>query len=105
MSDDFHTLDATVTQLRQTEPTFADSHFTASVMAQVSQSHELPTWASNSILLGATALGSAILAWQTPLVDPTNLIEAVTTNLPAVLVAAAASTYGSALAAMWAMDR
>jgi hypothetical protein len=105
MSDDPRSLDATAAHMRQTEPAIAEDHFTAAVLVQISRPRELPTWVSNTMLLGATALGSAILAWQIPLTDLTSLLNAATTNLPAVLIAAAVSSYGGALAAIWAADR
>jgi hypothetical protein len=105
MTKDISVLDTTVARLRQSEPTIAEADFTAAVITRMASTNELPAWVSNGILLAATALGSAILAWQTPLAVPTSLLNAVTTNLPAVLIASVALTYGGALAAVWTAER
>jgi hypothetical protein len=105
MTKDIQPLDATMARLRQSEPILTDGDFTATVITQLVPTKELPVWISNGILLGATALGSAILAWQIPLAAPASLFNAATANLPAVLIAAVVFTYGGALVALWATDQ
>lgn len=105
MTKDIDTLESTLARLRDTEPTIADNGFTAAVMTRLPRANELPTWISNAIVLGATAMGSAIVAWRIPLPPAAVLLEAATTNLPALLAAAVALTYGTAAGALWTANR
>ena len=105
MTRDIENLDATLARLRESEPAFSGGDFTASVVTRAWRSNQLPPWMSNGILLGATALGSAIVAWQIPLAAPVGLLNAAATNFSAVLIAGVALTYGGALAAIWAAGR
>ena len=59
-------LEALFAATRQSEPYLPDDGFTAGVMARLPQPRELPQWQKNGILLGCTALGSAIAAWSLP---------------------------------------
>ena len=105
MTRDIENLDTTLARLRESEPTFSGGDFTASVITQLARSNQLPAWISNGILLGATALGSAIVAWQIPLAVPVGLLNAAAANFSAVLIAGVALTYSGALAAVWAAHR
>jgi len=105
MTKDIDRLETTLARLRESEPTIADDGFTAAVMTQLPRARELPTWISNAILLGATTMGSAIVAWRIPLPPAGVLLEAVTTNLPALLIAAVALTYSTAAGALWTASR
>jgi len=62
--------------LRNTEPYIADAGFSAGVISRVATTRRLPGWLANLILLGFTAIGSALAAWLT---DPgSQLTYAVT---------------------------
>ena len=105
MKSDIATLDALAARLRQTEPAVADGNFTAAVMAQLPPTNVRPTWLRDGLLLGATALGSAIVAWQTPLPAVASLLDAVSTNFQALTLAGVGLTYGAAFAAVWVANR
>lgn len=97
--------DRMCTQLRATEPYLDDNGFTSVVMAQLPRASELPLWVKNLILLGATLLGSAIVAMQLPAnglsavllalvtLDTQPLMAAVAQNLPVVLLGCFAVSY------------
>ena len=53
--------------LRNTEPYIADAGFSAAVISRVATTSRLPGWLANLILLAFTAIGSALVAWITPL--------------------------------------
>ena len=95
-------------ELRISEPYLADSGFTAVVMAQLPRSRELPLWIKNLMLLGATALGSAIVAIQLPAgivasvllstaflpaMDLQSVLAMAAQNLPLILIACVAFSY------------
>jgi len=105
MTTDIDKLDATLARLRESEPTISDDGFTAAVMIRLPHNNELPTWISNAIMLGATAMGSAIVAWRIPLPPANVLLEVATANLPALLIAAVALTYTTAAGALWTAGR
>ncbi|OGT81702.1 MAG: hypothetical protein A3H91_10540 [Gammaproteobacteria bacterium RIFCSPLOWO2_02_FULL_61_13] len=101
-------IDNLCAELRISEPYLTDSGFTAVVMAQLPRSRELPLWEKNLILLGATALGSAIVATQIPAgslasalmamtslpgVDLHIVLTLVAQKLPIILIASAAISY------------
>lgn len=67
--------------------------------------YELPAWIRNGILLGATALGSAIFASPVPLPAPSVMFNGVIDNLPTFIGAATVLTWGGAFAAVWAVSR
>jgi len=71
--------------LRNTEPYIADAGFSAGVISRVATTRRLPGWLANLILLGFTAIGSALAAWLT---DPGSqltyaITQAVTSSLSA----------------------
>jgi hypothetical protein len=57
-------IDSVAARLRQSEPYFEDHGFTAAVLAVLPDERELPLWVKNLIMIGATAAGSGIVAWQ-----------------------------------------
>ncbi|RLB66670.1 MAG: hypothetical protein DRH08_05580 [Deltaproteobacteria bacterium] len=101
MNKDINTLDSILVRLRQTEPTITDDGFTPAVMAQLPCSRKLSAWQKNTILLAATALGSAFVAWQAPITAIPVLLDAATINWPMLLSAAVIAAYGAALATVW----
>jgi len=105
MTKDIDKFDAHLARLRESEPTIVDDGFTAAVMTRLPRANALPAWISNSIVLGATAIGSAIVAWRIPLPPAGVLLDAATTNLPALLIAAVALTYSTAAGALWTANR
>lgn len=101
-------LDLMFRELRTTEPYLNDNGFTAVVMAQLPAQRELPMWVKNLLLLGATLLGSAIVATQLPAntlgtvlvslatlpaIDAQSLLSVAAQNLPAVLLGCFAVSY------------
>ena len=101
-------LDNLSAELRISEPYLPDSGFTAVVMAQLPRNRELPLWLKNLILLGATTLGSAIVATQLPAgnvasmllsmsslpaLDVQSLLTLAAQNLPIILIASVAFGY------------
>jgi len=105
MTTDIDKLDATLARLRESEPSIADDGFTAAVMTRLPRANALPTWISNTIMLGATAMGSAIVAWRIPLPPADVVLEVATANLPALLIAAVALTYSTAAGALLTANR
>lgn len=101
-------IDKLFAELRTSEPYLADGGFSAVVMAQLPSNRELPLWLKNLILLGATALGSSIVAMQLPAgdlgslllaaaslpaLDIQSLLAAAAQNLPVILMASVAFGY------------
>lgn len=60
------TLESRFATARRSEPYLDGTGFTLAVMAELPRREELPTWIKNVILLAATAVGSAVAAWQLP---------------------------------------
>lgn len=83
--------------LRRTEPYIEDRGFAQTVLAQLPPVRSLPLWEKNSIMLLATALGSALAAWQIPVA---KILPALMTQTIGVSTLAAAAlvvylfTYG-----------
>lgn len=98
-------VDTFAARLRETEPTITDGDFTAAVMTQLPRSKELSAWKKNAILLAATALSSAVVAWQVPLTAVPDLLDAAATDWPALLGTAIVLAYSAAGAAIWATHR
>ncbi len=71
--------------LRNTEPYIADAGFSAAVISRVATTRRLPGWLANLILLAFTAIGSALVAWITPLGG--QLTSAVTQAATSILSA------------------
>jgi len=101
MTENNTAVDRMTAHLVQTEPTFTDTGFTAAVMTQLPRSDELPAWQRNAIMLAATALASAIVAWQAPITALPDLLAAAAADWSTLLGAAIAVTYGTAIAAVW----
>ena len=91
-------------ELRRTEPYLSDAGFASAVMAQLPQRSELPMWVKNLILLSATVAGSAVVAWQLPVIDLVSLF--VSFKLNAQMFAAAAFTvYMFTYGAVWVAQK
>jgi hypothetical protein len=88
--------------LRGSEPVIDDDFFSASVMTKLPQIHELPLWKKNTLLITATAISSAFVAWQLPQVAIVDVLNAITTDWLALLTLTVPLTYVAAVAAMWA---
>jgi hypothetical protein len=101
MSTDTTLVESTAAQLRRTEPIIADSGFTHAVMAQLPRTRQLSTWQKNTILLAATSLGSAFVAWQAPVSAIPTLLDAASADWPVLLSAAVIAVYGAAIATVW----
>jgi len=73
--------------LRNTEPYIADAGFSAAVISRVATTSRLPGWLANLILLAFTAIGSALVAWITPLGGQLTLsvTQAVTQAVTSIL--------------------
>ena len=76
-------LDEMLNTLRSTEPYLADDGFTSGVIARLPEARQLPFWLTNLILLGFTATGSAIAAWQLPVM---KLVSFTTTSIQSLSV-------------------
>ena len=76
-------LDDMLNTLRSTEPYLADDGFTSGVIARLPEARQLPFWLTNLILLGFTAIGSAIAAWPLPVM---KLVSFTTTSIPSLSV-------------------
>ena len=113
-------IDKLFAELRTGEPYLADGGFSAVVMAQLPGNRELPLWLKNLILLGATALGSAIVAMQlpagnvasvllsvasVPAMDLQSVVTMAAQNLPLILIASVAFTYVLPYGAILAVRR
>jgi hypothetical protein len=97
-------LDILFSEARHSEPYLPGSGFTAAVMAQLPRRNELPGWIKNAVMLGATAIGSAIAVSQ---LSPANLIsEAASMALSMqFLVAAAVGVYLASYGVIWATQK
>ncbi len=98
-------LDTVAARLRQTEPAVADEAFVAAVMTRLPASEALPSWLKNVILLAATALGSAIVAWHVPVAILPELLNTAVADWPEVLGSSIALIYAAAFAALWTTAR
>lgn len=105
MNDENNRLDATLARLRDSEPLLDGGDFTAAVMTQLPRATRVPAWLQNAILLGATALGSAIVAWQTPVPPVATMAQALIASLPELVGASAALMWGAAVAGIWVVSR
>jgi hypothetical protein len=105
MTTDSTLVESTSAQLRRTEPVITDSGFTRAVMAQLPRTRKLSTWQKNTILLAATTLGSAFVAWQAPVTAIPALLDAASADWPALLIAAVIATYGAAITTIWTAHR
>lgn len=99
-------LDEMFRKLRNSEPYIADDGFTAGVMARLPEARQLPMWLTNLILLGFTAIGSALAAWQIPLMKLFSLVSVAlqSLSLPGplpVLGVAALGTFMLSYAVIW----
>ncbi len=77
-------LDEMFNTLRNTEPYLADDGFTSGVIAMLPEAKQLPLWITNLILLGFTAVGSAVAAWQFPVMKLISLTKSSIPSLPAI---------------------
>ena len=75
-------LDEMLNTLRSTEPYLADDGFTSGVIAILPEARQLPFWLTNLIMLGFTAIGSAIAAWQLPVMKLVSFATTSTLSLP-----------------------
>lgn len=95
-------LESRFSAARQSEPYLDDSGFTAAVMTRLPRRNELPLWLKNLILLGATALGSAVVVWQLPPVLPlADKAASIATSFEFIATAAMA-VYAVSLGVVWA---
>ena len=92
--------DEMLSTLRSTEPYLADDGFTSGVMARLPEARQLPFWLTNLILLGFTATGSAIAAWQLPVMKLVSFTTSSLLSLP-VLGIAAISTFVISYIVIW----
>ena len=78
-------LDDMLATLRDSEPYLSDDGFTSGVIARLPEARQLPFWLTTLIMLGFTATGSAIVAWETPVIKlvafATNYVSIATSNL------------------------
>jgi hypothetical protein len=72
---DSNNLDHMFNTLRNTEPYLADNGFTSGVLARLPEAKQLPAWLTNLIMLGFTAIGSAIAASQAPILEKLSVME------------------------------
>ncbi len=93
--------------LRGTEPYPSDDGFSSGVIARLPEARKLPFWLTTLIMLGFTATGSAIVAWETPVIKlvafATNNVSVATSNLlslPALGIAAGVTMFIS-YAVIW----
>jgi hypothetical protein len=87
-------------RMRQTEPYFEDRGFTAAVLAALPEERELPLWVKNLILIGATATGSGIVAWQLKGASLENVFTGIAPG-PWTIATAALLVYAFCSAAVW----
>jgi hypothetical protein len=93
-------LDEMFNTLRSTEPYLADDGFTSAVIVRLPEAQQLPAWLSNLIMLGFTAFGSAIAAWQLPAMKLVSFPTSSLISLP-VLGIAAVSTFVFSYIVVW----
>jgi hypothetical protein len=86
--------------LRSTEPYLADDGFSSAIIARLPEARQLPGWLSNLILLGFTAVASAIVAWQLPVMKLTSFPVSSLISLP-VLGTASVSTFVLSYIIIW----
>ncbi len=105
MNEDSAHLDTLAARLRKTEPAIADGDFTRAVLAQLPPGRARRAWLHDALLLGATALASAIVAWRIPFPAVVSLLDAVSADFQALTLAGVILTYATAAAAVWAANR
>jgi len=76
MNTEFRTLDAISARMRHAEPVIDDGDFTTAVLAQLPRAEALSDGIRNAMVLGATALGSALAAFFGVLPAVPDLLEA-----------------------------
>lgn len=104
MKDDSIHLDTLAARLRQTEPAITDGDFARAVLAQLPPRRVWRERLHDGLFLGATALGSAIVAWQMPLPAVTSVLDMVSANPQVAVLTGVALTYATAGAALWTTD-
>jgi hypothetical protein len=97
-------IESVIGQLRRTEPYFEDRGFTAAVLAALPEGRELPLWVKNLIMIGATAAGSAVVAWQMSDLRPEVLLSQVTLDYTTIGIAAL-FVYAFSSATVWVVRR
>jgi hypothetical protein len=102
MTDAEQKLDALLEQMRRTEPELPGDDFTTAVMRELPPDRAMQEWQHNALLLGATALASAIIAWQMEIPSVATMTTALLEYLPRLLGASAALTWGAAAVGIWA---
>ena len=97
-------IDSVAAQLRQSEPYFDDHGFTAAVLAALPEDRQLPLWVKNLIMVGATAAGSAVVAWQMAGLHLEPLLGQVSFGYTTI-GAAAVFVYAFSSATVWVARR
>ena len=91
MKDD-QALDKFFSEIRSSDPYIDDDGFTLGVLNSLPAARELPLWIKNSILMLATLLGTAMAAWQLPVMELISSIATASVSIP-MLIAIVAATY------------
>ena len=83
-----HDIDSLFAASREAEPYLDGGAFTSAVMAQLPRPRELPAWVKNSLLLGATVLGSVPAAINLPIRELIMEIVPTVQTIPFMAMAA-----------------
>lgn len=108
MTTDTAALDKIAATLRQSEPVIDNVDFTTAVIAQLPRADALPAVFRHGIVLGATAIASALVARYSVLPAIPDLLEAfaaAAADPATALLAAGALAWSTALAALWMTAR
>jgi hypothetical protein len=97
-------IDGILARMKRSEPYFEDRGFTAAVLAALPEDRELPLWVKNLIMVGATAAGSGVVAWQAAGLKPEALLSQLSLNTTTVAVAAL-FVYAFSSAMVWVVRR
>ena len=97
-------IDTMLVAMRRSEPYFESHGFTAAVLAALPEERELPLWIKNLMVVGATAAGSAVVAWQAAGIRPEALLPQITLNTTTIGVAALC-VYAFSSAMVWTVRR
>jgi len=97
-------IDSMLATIRHSEPYFDDHGFTVAVLSALPEERELPLWIKNAMMIGATAAGSAVVAWQAAGIRPEALLSQLTLDTTTVAIAALC-VYAFSSAMVWVVRR
>jgi len=97
-------IDSVLAAMRRSEPYFEDHGFTAAVLAALPEERQLPLWVKNLMMVGATAAGSGVVAWQAAGLRPEALLSQISLDYTTIGLAALL-VYAFSSATVWIARR